>query len=123
MRRRRLAGNPGAPATLSVLGSCVFVTVDPQRDTPKVMHEYVNAFDPRIRGFTGTPEQIGKVAHEYRVYYQRVPTSDGSDVMDHSSMLYLMSPDETFITLIRYQEDDASAIGKLKKLVALAGTS
>ncbi len=101
----------------------VFVTVDPQRDTPKVMHEYVNAFDPRIRGFTGTPEQIAKVAQEYRVYYQRVPTLDGGYVMDHASTLYLMGPDEKFVTLIHYQEDDASAVGKLKKLAALAGAS
>ena len=101
----------------------VFVTVDPERDTPKLMHEYVNAFDPRIRGFTGTPEQIAKVARKYRVYYQREPTSDGGYVMDHSSILYLMSPDEKFVTLIQYQEDDASAVDKLKKLVALAGSS
>jgi protein SCO1 len=45
----------------------VFVTVDPERDTPKVMHDYVSAFDWRIRGFTGTPEQIAKITSEYHV--------------------------------------------------------
>ena len=43
----------------------VFVTVDPQRDTPKVMHAYVSSFDKHIHGFTGTPEQIAKIAKEY----------------------------------------------------------
>jgi len=101
----------------------VFVTVDPARDTPQVMHEYVSAFDPRIRGFTGTPGEIAKVAREYGVYYQRIPTSDGGYVMDHSAVLYLMGPDELFIGLIHYQEDDASAVAKLRRLAALAGSS
>ena len=48
----------------------VFVTVDPQRDTPKVMRAYVSSFDKHIRGFTGTPEQIAKIASEYRVSLQ-----------------------------------------------------
>ena len=48
----------------------VFVTVDPQRDTPEVMHAYVSAFDKHIRGFTGTAEQIAKIAEEYRVSLQ-----------------------------------------------------
>jgi protein SCO1/2 len=60
----------------------VFVTVDPERDTPKLMHAYLSSFDRRIRGFTGTPKQIAKIAKEYRVYYQKIPTSSGSYVMD-----------------------------------------
>jgi len=94
----------------------VFVTVDPERDTPKLMHAYLASFDKRIRGFTGTPAQIAKIAGEYRVYYKKVPTSDGSYVMDHSSMIYLMDAEEKFVTLIAYQEKDESAVGKLKSL-------
>ena len=101
----------------------VFVTVDPARDTPQVMHDYVSAFDPRIRGFTGTPGEIAKVAREYGVYYQRIPTSDGGYVMDHSAALYLMGPDARFVSLIHYQEDDATAVDKLRRLAALAGSS
>ena len=101
----------------------VFITIDPERDTPKVMRAYVSAFDARIRGFTGTPEQIAKVADEYRVYYKRIPTTDGGYVMDHSAILYLMRPDETFVGTIAYQEDDAAAVGKLKKLAAQAASS
>jgi protein SCO1 len=96
----------------------VFVTVDPERDTPKVMHDYVSAFDPRIRGFTGTSDQIAKVASEYRIYYKRIPTSDGSYVMDHTSILYLMDANGKSVGFIGYQEETASAVAKLKKLAA-----
>ena len=95
----------------------VFVTVDPERDTPKVMHDYVSAFDPRIRGLTGTSEQIAKVTKEYGVYYKRIPTSDGGYVMDHSAVLYMMDPKGKFVGVIPYQEDTAKAVAKLKKLV------
>jgi protein SCO1 len=65
----------------------VFVTIDPERDTPKLMNAYLSSFDRRIRGYTGTPEQIAKIAQDYRVYYKKIPTSDGSYVMDHSSII------------------------------------
>ena len=101
----------------------VFVTVDPERDTPKLMHAFLTSFDKRIRGFTGTPAQIAKIAGEYRVYYKKVPTSDGSYVMDHSSMIYLISAEETVDSIILYQENDASAVAKLKNWASQAPTS
>ena len=101
----------------------VFVTVDPQRDTPKVMHAYVSSFDKHIRGFTGTPEQIAKIANEYRVYYKRIPTKDGDYVMDHSAMIYLMDVKGNFVGTIAYQESDASALAKLKHLVGTTASS
>jgi protein SCO1 len=101
----------------------IFVTVDPERDTPQLMHAYLLSFDKRIRGFTGTPEQIAKIAREYRVYYKKIPTKDGGYVMDHSSIIYLMGPDGKFISMIAYQENDASAVVKLRNLVALTPSS
>jgi protein SCO1/2 len=101
----------------------VFVTIDPKRDTPKLMHAYLASFDKRIRGFTGTPEQIAKIARDYRVYYKKIPTSDGSYLMDHSTMIYLMDADGKFDTLIQYQEKDATAVAKLRSLVATAAAS
>ena len=100
-----------------------FVTVDPERDTPQLMHAYLSSFDKRIRGFSGTPEEIAKIAREYRVYYKKVPTEDGGYVMDHSSIIYLMGPDGKFISMIAYQEDDASALAKLRNLLALTPSS
>jgi protein SCO1/2 len=101
----------------------VFVTIDPARDTPQLMHAYLSSFDKRIRGFTGTPEQIARIAQEYRVYYKRVPTDDGGYVMDHSAIIYLMGPDGKFVGVIPYQEDDAAALAKLKTLVAMTPSS
>jgi protein SCO1 len=103
--------------------SYIFVTVDPERDTPNLMHEYLASFDKRIRGFTGTPAQIAKIAKEYRVYYKKVPTSDGNYLMDHSAMIYLMTADDKFDTEIRYQEKDATALAKLRDLIATAPSS
>lgn len=101
----------------------VFVTVDPERDTPKSMHAYLASFDKRIRGYTGTLKQIAKIAKEYRVYYKKIPTSDGGYTMDHSSLIYLMGSDDKFVTMIAYQEADASALAKLRNLAALTPSS
>jgi protein SCO1 len=101
----------------------VFVTVDPERDTVQSMHAYLSSFDKRIRGYTGTPSEIAQIAKEYRVYYKRVPTDGGGYTMDHSSIIYLMGPDGQFVTVIPYQEDDASALTKLRKLLAMTPTS
>ena len=76
-----------------------------------------------VRGYTGTPAEIAQIAKEYRVYYRKVPTDDGGYTMDHSAVIYLMGPDNKFITVIPYQEDDASAIARLKNLAALTPTS
>ena len=101
----------------------VFVSIDPERDTPQLMRTYLSSFDKHIRGFTGSPEQIVKVARDYRVYYKRVPTNDGGYVMDHSTIIYLMGPDGKFVSMIAYQENDVSALAKLRKLLGAAPPS
>jgi tricorn protease len=77
----------------------IFITVDPKRDTPAAVKQYVAAFTPRLIGLTGSDEQIAKVAQEYRVYYAEHRTGSGPNdyTMDHSSVLYLMGPDGKFI--------------------------
>ena len=81
----------------------VFITIDPRRDTPKVMKQYVSAFSPDLVGLTGTEAEIGAVAREFRVYYAPHRTGDGPDdyTMDHSSVLYLIGPDGQFIAPLR----------------------
>jgi len=98
----------------------VFVTVDPERDTPKSMHAYLSSFDRRVRGYTGTSDQTAKIAQDYRVYYKKIPTSDGSYVMDHSSIIYLMGSDGRLAGMIQYQEKDDTALAKLRNLMAPA---
>jgi protein SCO1 len=101
----------------------VFVSIDPERDTPALLHAYLSSFDPHIRGFTGTSEQVAKIAREYRVYYKKIPTDNGSYVMDHSSIMYLMGPDGKMVSAIAYQEDDTSALKKLRGLIATSPSS
>jgi protein SCO1/2 len=88
----------------------VFVTVDPERDTPAALADYIKLFDDRIVGLTGTPEQIALITREYHVYYAKVvPKGSDTYLMDHSSFLYLMAPDGSFRSLIR-PGDDADQI-------------
>ncbi len=68
----------------------LFVSVDPARDTPALLHQYVNAFDPRITGLSGTPDQIQTLAKRYRVAFNREATKpDGSYDVSHSSGIYI----------------------------------
>ena len=97
-----------------------FVSVDPERDTPGVLHDYIASFDPRIRGLTGTGEQMAKMAKEYRVFYEKVATDDGSYTMDHTATVYLMSPDNKLAGTIDFHESQDVALQKLKNLIAKA---
>ena len=82
----------------------VFVTIDPERDTPDVMKAYVENFGPKLVGLTGTPEQIASVAKAYRVYYKK--SGESADyLMDHSSIIYLMGPDGRFVKHFTYTTD------------------
>jgi len=76
----------------------VFVTVDPERDTPAVLKTYMAAFGPRFVGLTGSAGQIAAVEKEYRVYAKKQPLPGGGYGMDHSSVIYLMGPDGRLVT-------------------------
>ena len=95
----------------------VYVSVDPERDTPRQLALYLSSFDHRIRGLTGAPGQIAKVANEYRVYYQKVPLRGGGYTMDHSSVIYLMDAHGGFSGVISYQEAPAEALAKIRGLL------
>jgi protein SCO1 len=91
----------------------VFVTVDPERDTPKLLHDYLSSFDRHIRGFTGTPVQIANIAKEYHIEYQK----GDLESVDHGAITFLMFADGQFDTFIQYQEKDATALAKRRTLV------
>ncbi|WP_434053189.1 MAG: SCO family protein [Roseibium sp.] len=100
-----------------------FVTVDPERDTPDVMRDYVWAFDKRIAPLTGSREQIDAVIKAYRVYAKKVPLDDGDYTMDHSAAVYLMNSDNKFVGTIAYAEAEETALQKLRRLIANAPAS
>lgn len=77
----------------------IFITIDPERDTADLMASYVSYFHPRLLGLTGTAEQIASVARAYHVYYKKVDShSSGNYLMDHTSIIYLMGPDGTYLS-------------------------
>jgi len=78
----------------------LFITVDPERDTPAQLATYVASFHPRLVGLTGTPAEIAAVAKEYRVYFKKVadPKSTAGYTMDHSALIYVMGPDGSYQT-------------------------
>jgi cytochrome oxidase Cu insertion factor (SCO1/SenC/PrrC family) len=78
----------------------LFITVDPVRDTPSKLASYLENFDSRIIGLTGTDEQIAKVANAYRVYYSAAENEQsGADLISHSTFLYLMNPGGKLVAL------------------------
>ncbi len=97
----------------------VFVSVDPERDTPKVIGDYVANFDPRFIGLTGTPEQLAVMAKAFHVYYKKVPDEKNAQnyEMDHPSILYLMGPDGKFAKHFPYSTDAKNLALELKKVL------
>ena len=110
----RVEDEIGAPAKAF---TTLFVTVDPERDTPAVLKEYLSNFGGNTIALSGTPEQIAEVAKEYRVYYKKVPSSDGSYTMDHTAVLYLMGRKGEFRDVIAYSEEHDRYVEKIKRLL------
>jgi protein SCO1/2 len=76
----------------------IFITVDPERDTPQVLADYVPMFHPRLIGLSGKAAAIQQAATAYKVYYAKVPRTDGSDyTVDHSGFVYLMDRGGTYL--------------------------
>ncbi len=75
----------------------LFITVDPERDTPKVMKDYLSNFDPHVRGLTGDRAAIDAAIKAYRVYAKKVPLENGDYTMDHTALVYLMDKNGHFI--------------------------
>nr|WP_306890406.1 SCO family protein [Ancylobacter amanitiformis] len=93
----------------------LFVTVDPERDTPDVMKSYLGSFDARIRGLSGSPEQVAAIIRAYRVYAKKVPTSDGDYTMDHTAIVYLMGKDGSFIAPFNLKRPPEEAAADLRR--------
>ncbi len=98
------------PTTLSLMGDAlaklgrqadrivpIFITIDPERDTPAKLKPYMRAFGPNFVGLTGSLKTIIKVAADYRVYVRKHPLAGGNYGLDHSSVIYLMGPDGKFV--------------------------
>jgi protein SCO1 len=100
----------------------VLISVDPQRDTPEKMKDYVRYFHPRTVGLTGTPEQIAAVAKAYRVFYMKVEREDpDAYLVDHSSFTYLVGPDGRFVQFFRHEISAQDMADGLTKALGTTG--
>jgi protein SCO1 len=95
----------------------IFVTVDPERDTPEVMAAYVSNFGDRFTGLTGSPAQIAEMAQTYRVFYakQENKADPKNYQMDHSAIIYLMGADGKFLKHFSYSTDAKALAAGLKQ--------
>jgi protein SCO1/2 len=90
--------------------NALFVTVDPERDTPEKLKDYLSSFNPRLIGLGGDPAALAAVAKAYRVYYKKVP-QDGGYTMDHTAIVYLMDKQGAFVApfSLKRRPEDAAA--------------
>ena len=95
----------------------IFITLDPERDTPEAMANYVKSFGPNFVGLTGTPEAIAAAAKAYRVAYSKVENKDsaGDYSVDHSALVYLMDPEGRYVTHFSYGPSADQMAEKLEK--------
>ncbi len=97
----------------------LFITVDPERDTPELLAKYVPAFDPRFLGLVGDKASTEKVAKEFRVFYQKVPGKEpGSYTMDHTAGSYVFDPQGRIRLFIRHGQGPEPIVHDLKLLLS-----
>ena len=95
-----------------------FVSIDPERDTPVVLADYVSNLDPRIIGLTGPAEEVAQAAADFRVTYRRVDKDGGDYTMDHTAGVFLFHPDGRFVSIIDFHEDRRFAVPKIRRTLS-----
>lgn len=95
----------------------IFISIDPTRDSTKVIAKYLKSFDPRIVGLRGDGEATEDVAKDFHVYYRARTVGHGEYVMDHSAFLYIMDPKGKFVQLLQADVPGHKLAEILKKLV------
>ena len=91
------------------------ISVDPERDTPTVLADYLSSFDPRLTGLTGSADQVARAALDFRATYRRVPQSDGTYTMNHTAGVFLFHADGRFASIIDFHEDRRFAVPKIRR--------
>ena len=98
-----------------------FVTVDPERDSPEMLQQYISNVSDRIKGISGPPEKVLEMVKGFRVYYRKVPLDekkpDGDYTMDHTASVFLLDETGRFRGTIAYGENPDTAVEKLQNLI------
>src|SRR5689334_15298795 len=93
----------------------LFITVDPERDTPAVMKDYLSSFDQHLRGATGDRQAIDAAEKAYRVYAKKVPGENGDYSMDHTALVYLMDKQGRFVAPFSLKRKPEEAAADLRR--------
>jgi protein SCO1 len=93
----------------------LFITVDPERDTPATLKDYLSSFDPHLRGLTGDPAAVNAAIKAYRVYAKKIPLENGDYTMDHTAVVYLMDKDGHFVAPFNLKQTPEAAAEQLRR--------
>jgi protein SCO1/2 len=98
----------------------IFITVDPERDTPEVMGKYTGSFHPRIVGLTGSPQQIAEVVREYGAHSAAHKTGAGAEdyAVNHSTYIYIMDRQGKFVRGLDFDTPTGRIVDTLRKIMA-----
>ena len=94
--------------------AALFITVDPERDTPVILKDYLSNFDPHLRALTGDPAAVNAALKAYRVYAKKVPLEGGDYTMDHTAVVYLMDKDGHFVAPFDLKRTPEAAAAELR---------
>lgn len=95
----------------------LFVTVDPERDTPEALKAYLSSFSPRIRGLTGSPEAVQGMVKAYKAYAKKQATKDGDYTMDHTAIVYLMDKNGAFVAPLNVKRTPSEIAAEIRRYV------
>lgn len=98
--------------------SIVFVSVDPERDTPAEVRNYLSLFDTPVVGLTGTPAQVEQVKKQFGIYSRKVEQPGGGYSVDHTASVILLDNNGQFVATLSPEEGDQVALDKLNRLIA-----
>ena len=93
----------------------LFITVDPERDTPAVLKDYLSNFDPHLRALTGDQASIDAAIKAYRVYAKKIPLENGDYTMDHTAVVYLMDKDGHFVAPFNMKRTPEAEAAELRR--------
>jgi len=96
----------------------VFVSVDPERDQPKDLGDYVSLFGSPVIGLTGSPAQIAQIKKQFGIFSEKVPDDAGGYTVDHTATVLLFDRNGKFVSTISPEEQDSAALDKLKRITA-----
>ncbi|MEZ5958574.1 MAG: SCO family protein [Hyphomonadaceae bacterium] len=100
-----------------------FISVDPERDTPQVLHDYFTGFGERFKGYSGARDQIDRLVRAFQATYQRTPLEGGDYTIDHTAIVYLLDRNGAVVDIVGYQTPPERLDAQLRGLLSRPETT